>query len=134
MIHSNFDILNRPWWKLPFDERDVNYFILNVKRLQLAISLAVDNDNENDALFWKGYMDLHREHYLLECISAESDVDFTIDFVQQSLEKPVIPDTSSRLTKKVQNLQDAFTDIFPSTFFSNLPIDQFTPSFAQQLH
>ncbi|CAG8666895.1 11796_t:CDS:1, partial [Acaulospora colombiana] len=55
------------------------------KHLQQAISLAV---NESDAAFWKGYIDLHREHYLLECISAESDIELTIEFIQQALKKP----------------------------------------------
>ncbi|CAG8513678.1 764_t:CDS:2 [Scutellospora calospora] len=72
----------------------------------------------------KGYIDLHHEHYLLECISAESNVDLTIDSIRQALKKPgilkllcekivascFIPERSLRLNRK------------------------FTPSFAQQLH
>src|SRR5271163_4027919 len=81
-IHSNFDFANETWWKLDYDERNVQYFISNIKRLQQAISLSVDNENE---LFWKGYIDLHRERYLIECISAESNVDF--DVIQQLLKK-----------------------------------------------
>ncbi|CAG8559828.1 4726_t:CDS:2, partial [Scutellospora calospora] len=43
----------------------------------VAISSTVDN--ESDELFWKGYIDLHRERYILECVSAESDIDLTIN-------------------------------------------------------
>ncbi|CAG8478252.1 1294_t:CDS:2 [Cetraspora pellucida] len=96
----------------------------------------------------KGYIDLHHEHYLLECISAESNVDLTIDSIQQALKKPgilkllcgkivafcFIPERSLRLNRKVKNVHDAIICIFSSIFFSDLPIDQFTPSFAQQLH
>ncbi|KAF0436862.1 Fic-domain-containing protein [Gigaspora margarita] len=149
MIYSNFDFLNRPWWKPSYDERDANYFVLSAKRHQHAILLAT---NESDALLWKGYIDLHREHYLLECISAESNVDLTMDFIRQALKKPgilglllswlcgkifasfFIPERSLRLNRKVKNMHDAIIDIFPSIFFPDLPIDQFTPSFAQQLH
>ncbi|CAG8663641.1 fido domain-containing protein [Gigaspora rosea] len=102
MIYSKFDFLDRPWWKHSYDERDANYFLLSAKRHQHAILLAI---NESDSLFWKGYIDLHREHYLLECITAE-----------------------------MKNIHDAIIDIFPSIFFSDLPIDRFTPSFALQLH
>ncbi|RIB17783.1 hypothetical protein C2G38_2087396 [Gigaspora rosea] len=147
MIHSNFDFLERPWWRTSFDERDVNHFVSSAKHLQQAVLLAT---NENDELFWKGYINLHREHYLLECISAESDVNLTIDFIQQALKKPgfirvflswlcgkifpscLIPERASRLIKKVKNLHDTVLSIFPSIFFPK--IDQFTPSFAQQLH
>ncbi|CAG8578617.1 10323_t:CDS:2 [Diversispora eburnea] len=149
MIYSKFDFLDRPWWKPSFNERDANYFVLNAKRLQHAISLAV---NETDALFWKGYIDLHREHYLLECISAESDVDLTIDFIQQALKKPgirrvflswlcgkffascLIPERSLHMTKKVKNVHYTIIRIFPSIFFPDLQLDKFTPSFAQNLH
>ncbi|GBC42850.2 fido domain-containing protein [Rhizophagus irregularis DAOM 181602=DAOM 197198] len=81
MIHSNFEILNKPWWK--------------------------------------------------KCISSECDVDLTIEFVQQQLKKP---DRSLRLVKKVQNLNDAITSIFPSKFFPKLSIDNFTPLLAKQLN
>ncbi|RHZ44021.1 hypothetical protein Glove_772g5 [Diversispora epigaea] len=151
MLHSKFDILNKPWWRNSIDERDVKYFILNLEYLQKAISLAV---NKNDALFWKGYIDLHYENYTLECISSESDVDLSIDFVQKSLKKSwfhkmkmflnwsyrkiftkcLKPERSSFLAKKVQNLHKAITNTFPPVFFPNLPIEHFTPSFAQQLH
>jgi len=149
MIHARFDFLNRPWWRTSFDECDANYLVSNSKRHQRAISLAV---NETDALFWKGYIDLHRKHYLLECISAECDVDLTMDFIRQALRKPgilrvflswlcgnffascLIPERSLRLIKKVKNVHDAIIGIFPSVFFPDLPIDRFTPSFAQQLH
>lgn len=33
----------------------------------------------------KGSMDLHREHYLIECISAEGNVD--LDVIKQLLKK-----------------------------------------------
>ncbi|CAG8581523.1 26030_t:CDS:2 [Dentiscutata erythropus] len=149
IIHSKFDFLDRPWWKPSYDERDANYFILNAKRYQHAILLAID---ESDTLFWKGYIDLHHEHYLLECISVESNVDLTIDFIRQALKKPgilklflswlcrkifascFILERSFRMNRKVKNIHDAINDIFPSIFFSDLPIDRFTPSFAQQLH
>src|SRR5438046_1954717 len=87
MIHSNFEILNKPWWKNSYDERNVDYFISSIKHLQHAILLSLSN-NENNELFWKGYLDLHRENYILECISAESDVDLTIEVVRQMLKKP----------------------------------------------
>ncbi|CAG8512849.1 6888_t:CDS:2 [Acaulospora colombiana] len=149
MIYSKFDFLDRPWWKPSFDESNANYLVLNAKRFQHVISLTV---NETDALFWKGYIDLHREHYLLECISAESDVDITIDFIQQALKKPgtlgvflswlcgkifascLTPGKSLRMTKKVKNVHDTIIGVFPSIFFPDLPLDQFTLSFAQQLH
>ncbi|RIA85005.1 fido domain-containing protein [Glomus cerebriforme] len=152
MIHSNFEILNKPWWKNSYDERDVVYFISSIKKLQHAILLTV-SDNENDELFWKGYINLHREHYLLECISVESDVDLTIEFVRKSLKEPgflsvfmdwlcrkffakscIIPDRTSRLAKKIKNLHNAMNSIFPNMFFPKLSIDNFTPELAQQLH
>ncbi|GBB87041.1 hypothetical protein RclHR1_01350016 [Rhizophagus clarus] len=126
MIHSNFDILNNPWWKNAYDERDVDYFISSIKHLQHIILLSF-SDHENDELLWKGYLDLHHERYLLECISSECYVDLTSEFVQ-------LFDRSSYLVKKVLNLHDAITSIFPSTFFPNLSIDNFTPSLAQQLN
>ncbi|CAG8552865.1 11876_t:CDS:2 [Dentiscutata heterogama] len=144
MIYSKFDFLDRPWWKPSYDERDANSFVLDAKRHQRVILLAV---NESDPLLWKGYIDLHRERYLLECISAESNIDLTIDSIRQALKKPgilkllcgkifacFIPERSLRLNRKVKNIHDAIIGIFPSIFFPDLPIDQFTPSFAQQLH
>ncbi|POG58841.1 hypothetical protein GLOIN_2v1820311 [Rhizophagus irregularis DAOM 181602=DAOM 197198] len=44
------------------------------------------------------------------------------------------PDRSLRLVKKVQNLNDAITSIFPSKFFPKLSIDNFTPLLAKQLN
>ncbi|CAG8687642.1 3528_t:CDS:2 [Cetraspora pellucida] len=146
MIYSNFDILDKPWWKLHLDERNTEYLISSIKHFQQAISSAVNN--ESNELFWKGYIDLHREHYLLECVSAENDIDLTIGYVQKLLKKPgflrmfcrrifamcLKPDRSSRLVTKVQNLYNVIIDIFPSIFFPDLPIDRFTPEFAKQLH
>ncbi|CAG8817693.1 8919_t:CDS:1, partial [Dentiscutata erythropus] len=132
-----------------YDERDANYFVLSAKHHQHAILLAI---NESDTLFWKGYIDLHREHYLLECISAESNVDLTIDFIRQAFKKPgilrlflsqlcrkifascFILERSLRLNRKVKNIHDTIIDIFPSILFPDLLINWFTPSFAQQLH
>ncbi|PKY57292.1 hypothetical protein RhiirA4_549595 [Rhizophagus irregularis] len=130
MIHSNFEILNKPWWKSSYDERNVEYFISSIKHLQHVILLSL-SDHENNEFFWKGYLDLNHERYLLECISSECDVDLTIEFVQQQLKKP---DRSLRLVKKVQNLNDAITSIFPSKFFPKLSIDNFTPLLAKQLN
>jgi fido (protein-threonine AMPylation protein) len=130
VIYSNFEILNKSWWKNPYDERDVDYFISSIKHFQHVISLSL-SDHENNELLWKGYLELHHERYLLECISTECDTDITIEFVQQVLKKP---DKSSRLVKKVQNLNNAITSIFPSTFFPNHSIDDFTPLLAQKLN
>ncbi|CAI2174053.1 13050_t:CDS:2 [Funneliformis geosporum] len=82
LIHSNFDFLNRPWWRPDYDDRVHQYFISNTTRLQQAILLSVNNEDE---LFWEGFMELHRERYLIECISAEGNVD--IDDIKQLLKK-----------------------------------------------
>ncbi|CAI2178921.1 10168_t:CDS:2 [Funneliformis geosporum] len=123
LIHSNFDFLNRPWWRPDYDDRVHQYFISNTTRLQQAILLSVNNEDE---LFWEGFMELHRERYLIECISAEGNVD--IDDIKQLLKK------SWFKLKKIQNLHDTINGIFPSIFFLNLPMDRFTPLLAQQLH
>ncbi|CAG8572393.1 4950_t:CDS:1 [Funneliformis caledonium] len=157
-IHSNFDFLDKVWWKLDYDDRNAQYFISNTKRLQQAILLSVINEDEN---FWKGYIELHRERYLTECISTESNVDF--DVVRQLVKKSWFEDflsymrrvmfpkillrpfsylvsiicklsRSSRLSKKVRNLHDAINDIFPFIFYPDLPMDRFTPLLTQQLH
>ncbi|CAG8613824.1 753_t:CDS:2 [Paraglomus brasilianum] len=135
MIYSNFDFLDRAWWKPSYDEHNASYFVINAKRHQHAILLAV---NESDPLFWK---------------DISTFIVNTIDFIQQALKKTsilrlflswlcgkfaycLISERSLRLKKKVKNIHDAFIGIFPSIFFPDLPIDQFTPSFvfAQQLH
>src|SRR5207248_9857463 len=137
MLHSNFDILDKPWWTLSVDTRDVKYFVSNTENLQMALLLAIDK--EDDASFWKGYIDLHRERYLLECISAESDVD--IDSIKQLLKKPsffrifldwickkvfaksciIVPDRfSSRMVKKAKNIRDTITNISPSVLIPDL--------------
>jgi len=135
LIYSNFDLLDKPWWRKDYDERNAQYFISEIKRLQQAISLSVGNEDEN---FWKGYIDLHREHYLNERISTEENVT-----VQQLLKnswfeffKSYIfgPSRFLRLAKKVQNLNNTIICIFPTIFLPNLPMDRFTPSFAKQLH
>jgi fido (protein-threonine AMPylation protein) len=143
LIHSNFNFLDRPWWKQEYDERDVQFFISNIKILQKAISLSVCNEDE---LYWKGYIDFHREKYLIECISVECNVD--LDVVRQLLKKSWFniflnwlrrimclgPSRSSRLTKKIKNLAHAIDYIFPPIFYPNLPIAHFTPLLAKQLH
>ena len=122
-------------WKPSYDEHNASYFVINAKRHQHAILLAV---NESDPLFWKDILTF---------------IVNTIDFIQQALKKTsilrlflswlcgkfaycLISERSLRLKKKVKNIHDAFIGIFPSIFFPDLPIDQFTPSFvfAQQLH
>ncbi|CAI2179290.1 8195_t:CDS:1 [Funneliformis geosporum] len=157
-IHSNFDYLDKVWWKLDYDDRNAQYFISNTKRLQQVISLYVYNEEEH---FLKGYIDLHRERYLIACISTESNIDFNV--VQQMVKKSWFkvflsyiyriifsnillgpftrlasiifkPSQSSHLAKKVQNLHDAINDIFPSTFYPNLPMRRFTPLLARNLH
>ncbi|CAB4487498.1 Fic-domain-containing protein [Rhizophagus irregularis] len=82
LIYSKFDFVNKPWWRSDYDDRAPQYFISSIKRLQQAILLSIENENE---LFWKGFMDLHRERYLMECISVEGDVDLNI--IQQLLKK-----------------------------------------------
>ncbi|CAG8759811.1 479_t:CDS:1, partial [Funneliformis caledonium] len=82
LIHSKFDFLNKPWWRPDYDDRVPQYFILNTNRLQQTILLSINNEDE---LLWKGFMDLHRERYLIECISAEGDID--IDVIKQLLKK-----------------------------------------------
>ncbi|RIA83686.1 fido domain-containing protein [Glomus cerebriforme] len=82
MIHSKFDFVNKPWWRADYDDRTPQYFISSTKRFQQAILLSVNNEDE---LFWKGFMDLHRERYLIECISAEGNVD--PDVIKQLLKK-----------------------------------------------
>ncbi|CAI2189962.1 10384_t:CDS:1 [Funneliformis geosporum] len=82
LIHSNFNFTDKPWWRPDYDDRNTQYFISNTERLQRAISLSVGNEEE---LFWQGYMDLHRERYLIECISAEGDID--LDVIRQLLNK-----------------------------------------------
>ena len=72
LIHSNFDFLNKPWWRSDYDDRDTQYFISSTKRFQQAILLSANGEDE---LFWKGFMDLHHEHYLTECISVECNVE-----------------------------------------------------------
>jgi fido (protein-threonine AMPylation protein) len=80
-----------------------------------------------------GYIKLHQERYLIECISTESDVDY--ETVKKLLKNETNSDPHSlHLAKKVQNLHNAVKDIFPSIFFPNLPMDRFTPSFARRLH
>ncbi|CAG8672362.1 5645_t:CDS:1 [Ambispora leptoticha] len=147
LIHSKFDFVNKPWWRPDYDNRAPQYFISSTKRFQQAILLSVNNEDE---LLWKGFMDLHRERYLIECISAEGNVD--LDVIKQLLKKsrfevflnyacriffPRIifgSSRSSHLAKKVQNLHDTINGIFPTIFFPNLPMDRFTPLLAQQLH
>ncbi|CAJ0888371.1 126_t:CDS:1 [Entrophospora sp. SA101] len=145
LINSNFDFLNKPWWGLDYDDRDVHYFLSDTKRLQRAISSVVKSENE---LFRKGYIDLHRERYLIECISAESNIELTVKHVQQLLKGSWFRtfldyfcrifcgrhSHYSHLAKKVQNLHNAICKTFPSIFFLNLSIDNFTPLLAQQLH
>ncbi|CAG8738422.1 16678_t:CDS:2, partial [Racocetra persica] len=119
IIYSDFNILDKPkpWWKNPLDECSVKDLISKVNHFQQAITSAVDN--KSDELFWKGYIELHLERYLLECISAESNITLDISY---------------HLARKVQNLHSAIIDTFPSIFFSDLQIDRFTPEFAKQLH
>ncbi|CAI2189301.1 10082_t:CDS:2 [Funneliformis geosporum] len=134
LIHSNFAFLNKPWWRPGYDDRAPHYFISNIERLQQAISTSINNEDE---LFWRGFMELHRERYLIECISAEGDVE--LDVIKQLLKKSWFknnfwPSRSSHLAKKVQNFHNAINDIFPYIFFPNLPMDCFTPLLAQHLH
>ncbi|CAG8533146.1 158_t:CDS:1 [Diversispora eburnea] len=104
--------------------------------------------------FGRDTLTFHYENYALECISSESDVNLSIDFVHKSLKKSwfhkikmflnwscrkiftkcFIPDRSLSLAKKVQNIHKVITNTFPPVFFPNLSIEYFTPSFAQQLH
>ncbi|PKY63302.1 hypothetical protein RhiirA4_491754 [Rhizophagus irregularis] len=70
LIYSKFDFMNKPWWRPDYDDRAPQYFISSIKHFQQAILLSIENEDE---LFWKGFIDLHREHYLMECISAEGD-------------------------------------------------------------
>ncbi|CAG8775639.1 18902_t:CDS:1, partial [Acaulospora morrowiae] len=65
-----------------YDDRDPQYFILNTSRLQQIILLSVNNEDE---LLWKGFMDLHRERYLIECIAVEGNID--LDVIKQLLKK-----------------------------------------------
>ncbi|CAG8746399.1 1446_t:CDS:2 [Gigaspora rosea] len=145
MIYSNFDILDKPWWKHPLDERNTEYLISNIKHLQQAIKLAVND--KKDGLFWKGYIDLHFERYLLECVSAEGNIILSSSYIQKLLKKPCflkifceqifincIQSDKQRLSKKIQNLHGAIIDIFPPIFFPDLQIDRFIPDFAKQLH
>ena len=71
MIRSNFDFVDKPWWHQDYDDRNVQYIISNTKRLQNSISLVVDSEDE---LYWKVYIEYHRERYLIECISAKEVV------------------------------------------------------------
>ncbi|CAI2190607.1 3_t:CDS:2 [Funneliformis geosporum] len=121
LIHSNFAFLNKPWWRPGYDDRAPHYFISNIERLQQAISTSINNEDE---LFWRGFMELHRERYLIECISAEGDNNFSKNNFW----------TYITLAKKVQNFHNAINDIFPYIFFPNLPMDCFTPLLAQHLH
>ncbi|CAG8758299.1 25985_t:CDS:2, partial [Racocetra persica] len=117
MIYSNFTILDKPWWKNPLDECSTEYLISKLNHFQRAIKSAVNN--ESNELFWKGYIELHLEHYLFECISAESNITLDISY---------------RLARKMQNLYGAIIDTFPSIFVPDLQMDRFTPEFAKQLH
>ncbi|CAG8837312.1 27394_t:CDS:2, partial [Gigaspora margarita] len=111
MMHSNFDFLDRPWWRTSFDERDVNHFVSSAKHNQQAILLVT---NENDELFWKGYINLHRERYLLECISAENQ--FTPSFAQQlhrQIGDGLISNSGQYRTRYVMAAQDNFVYMRP---------------------
>ncbi|RIB20090.1 hypothetical protein C2G38_2141333 [Gigaspora rosea] len=116
-----------------------------IKHLQQAIKLAVND--KKDGLFWKGYIDLHFERYLLECVSAEGNIILSSSYIQKLLKKPCflkifceqifincIQSDKQRLSKKIQNLHGAIIDIFPPIFFPDLQIDRFIPDFAKQLH
>src|ERR1051325_2267506 len=82
LIHSDFNFLDKPWWQPDYDDRNAQYFISNTGRLQRSISLSVDSE---DKLFFLGYIDLHLERYLIECISAEGDID--LEVIRQLLNK-----------------------------------------------
>ncbi|PKC53643.1 hypothetical protein RhiirA1_509952 [Rhizophagus irregularis] len=171
LIRSDFNFVNKPWWRPDYDDRAPQDFLSSTKCLQQAILLSV---NKEDELFWLGYIDFHHERYLIECISAEGDIG--LDVIRQLLKKswfkvflsnireimfPRIkfdpfsrlasficrkvlgnyihriifgPSRSSHLAKKVQNLRNTINGIFPTIFFSDLPIDCFTPLLAKQLH
>ena len=106
----------------PYDKRDGPV-------LHYAYFAPAKHPLENeDPLFREGYINLHREQCLLECISVESDVDLTLQLVKQLLEEP---DDSKRMVRKVKNLYNAITNTFPSTFFPELSIEHFTPSHRQ---
>jgi hypothetical protein len=96
MIRSNFDFLNNPWWHSDFDDRDTKYFISSTKTLQRNILSAI---GDGDDIIWKGYIDYHRERYLVECISAESNIDLTVDYVQQLLKPSWYQIFSSYITE-----------------------------------
>ena len=138
MICSNFDFLNNPWWHSDFDDRDIKYFIYSISSTKIPtrnISSAIGN---GDDLLWKGYIDYHRERYIVECISAEYNIDLIVNYVQQLLKPSWFQIFSSYIyriffkrhsynahfAKKVQNLYGAITDIFPSIFFPNLLEDR----------
>ncbi|CAB4434338.1 unnamed protein product [Rhizophagus irregularis] len=130
LIHSKFNFLEQRWWKPKYDERDAQYYISEINRLQEAILSTLEGETE----LMLGYIKLHQKRYLIECISAESDVNLNFEIVEQLLNKTNSDPYLSRLTKKVQNLYDTIEYIFPTIFFPNLPMNCFTPLFAQQLH
>lgn len=86
--------MEKRWWKLKYDERDVQYYISEINRLQEAILSTLEGETE----LMLGYIELHQKRYLIECISAESDVNFEI--VEQLLNETNSDPYSSRLTKK----------------------------------
>ncbi|RUS34810.1 hypothetical protein BC938DRAFT_478382 [Jimgerdemannia flammicorona] len=152
MLRTNFEFPDKLWWKKPYDDRNPTYFIEDTKRRQDAIRLAF---HSVELEFWEGYSDLHRKTYLLECLSAEGNVDdLTLNRVEALLQTsddsppsmklglnledvealPQTSDNSLRNVPKVRNILDAINNTFPSILFPELPIERFTPSLARELH
>ncbi|CAG8559077.1 7433_t:CDS:1 [Scutellospora calospora] len=134
MINSDFFILNKLWWKLPFDERDNEFLI---KQTLYFKKLIKDVINKNDKDLWDGYATLHREKYLLECVSVESNIDYKkLETILKDswLFDIFISEKDRYMTRKIRNLDNVIKKTFPSVFFPDLSIDEFTPELAINLH
>ncbi|CAG8593225.1 16169_t:CDS:1 [Cetraspora pellucida] len=134
MIYSNFDILDKPWWKLPFDEHNNDFLIKQSLYFKQFIKDAI---NQNDKILWDGYVILHREKYLLECVSIEGNIDYKkleIILSKSWLFDFLISEKDRHIVRKIRNLNSVIKKIFPSIFFPELSINEFTPKLAINIH
>ncbi|CAG8567416.1 5763_t:CDS:2 [Racocetra fulgida] len=95
-IHSDFEISSEVWWKSHLEENNNEYVINKIELFKKQILSEMEKDDKN---LWIGYMNYHREKYLLECISTEIDIKY--DELQKLSENEFTQELVKRLHKDI---------------------------------